>query len=200
MKIIGLTGGIGSGKTTVCKIFESLGIPIYYADTEAKKIMTSNPQVKSRVKVLLGHEAYHKNGKPDRKYIAEKIFGDKSLLAQISAIVHPAVRTSAERWAKSFASDSNVPYVLQEAALLVENGSYKALTSLIVVTCPEEIRIKRVMLRDDLTYDEVMKKIKSQLPEEEKVRVADFIIKNDGKSLLIPQVMDIHRKLTGRKS
>jgi dephospho-CoA kinase len=198
MKIIGLTGGIGSGKTTVCKIFESLGIPVYYADQEAKKIMTSNRQVKSQVKSLLGEEAYHPNGKPNRKYIGDKVFNDKDLLARISAIVHPAVRLEAGRWAESFKSENGVPYVIQEAALLVENGSYKTMDVLIVVTCPEETRIKRVMMRDRLTYDDVVKKVKSQLPEKEKVRVADYVIINDGKKMLIPQIIDIHKKLMKR--
>lgn len=198
MKIIGLTGGIGSGKTTVCKIFESLGIPVYYADQEAKRIMTSNPNVKRQVKDLLGDKAYHTNGKPDRKYIAKKVFGDKELLARISAIVHPAVRLDVTRWAEVHKANPEIQYVLQEAALLVENGSYKTLDALIVVTCPEETRIKRVMMRDDLAYDEVMQKVRSQLPEQDKIRVADYLIRNDGKSMLIPQVLDIHRKLVRR--
>lgn len=196
MKKIGITGGIGSGKTTVCKIFESLDIPIYYADIEAKRIMTSSPIVKQQLKALLGNDAYFKNGKPDRKYIAAKIFTDKSLLNSINNIVHPAVRADAERWMEKMKIEGANAYIIKEAALLVENGSYKALDALIVVTCPEEIRIKRVMTRDKLSHSEVLNKIKNQLSESEKIKVADFVIVNDGTKPIISQVWQIHKKLT----
>jgi len=195
MKRVGITGGIGSGKTTVCKIFETLDIPVYYADVEAKKIMASSLSVKLQLKTLLGEAAYHKNGKPDRKYIASRIFSDKELLSKVNQIIHPAVQDDAERWIEQNRLKGKLPYVLKEAALLVENGSYKSLDVLIVVTCPEDIRIKRVMKRDHLTYAEVLKKIENQHPESEKIKVADFLIVNDGVRLLIPQVWEIHKKL-----
>lgn len=196
MKKVGITGGIGSGKTTVCKIFESLDIPVYYADLQAKKIMASSLTVKQQLKSLLGAEAYHKNGKPNRKYIASKIFADKALLAGINSIVHPAVQSDAERWMEQFKASGHTSYIIKEAALLVENGSYKALDALIVVTCPEEIRIKRVMDRDHLSHNEVLNKIKNQYSESEKIKVADYIIINDGTKPLIPQIWQIHKKLT----
>lgn len=196
MKKIGITGGIGSGKTTICNIFESLDVPIYYADTQAKKIMATSIAVKQQLKTLLGNEAYHKNGKPDRKFIASKIFSDKALLMGINGIIHPAVQADAERWMEKLKNEGRTVYVIKEAALLVENGSYKALDALIVVTCPEDIRIKRVMQRDHLSYTEVMSKIQNQLPESEKIKVADHIIINDGSTPLIPQVYKIHKKLT----
>lgn len=197
LKKIGITGGIGSGKTTVCKIFETLGVPIYYADLEAKKIISLNPAVKKQIKELLGPQSYFKNGKPNKTYIASKIFGNKSLLESMNKIVHPAVQTDVERWYENIKSKNIATYVLKEAALLVENKSYKHLDALIVVTCPENIRIKRVMERDNISEDAVLARISNQLSEEEKVRVADFIIKNDGNTPLIPQVWEIHRKYSG---
>lgn len=193
---VGITGGIGSGKTTVSKLFEAMGVPVYNADIEAKKIMASNPDVKKQIKALLGHEAYHSNGKPNRPYIASKIFGNKDLLTAMNHIVHPAVHKDTEAWANHYLKEGNTAYILKEAALLVENGSYKSLDKLIVVTCPEAERILRVMKRDKLTEDEVIKKIENQLPESEKVKVADYIIINDGQHALIPQVWSIHRSLS----
>ena len=145
----------------------------------------------------MGTDSYFKNGKPNKTYIASKIFSDKSLLDSMNKIVHPAVQTDVERWVETIKASSNATYVLKEAALLVENKSYKHLDALIVVTCPENIRIKRVMERDQVTEDAVLARIKNQLPEEEKVRVADYIINNDGSMPLIPQVWEIHRKYSG---
>jgi len=198
MKKIGITGGIGSGKTTICRIFESLDIPVYYADTEAKKIMTSNLSVKKRLKALLGEEAFFKNGKPDRVYIASKIFNNNELLSKINEIVHPAVQLDADRWFELMKMDNRARYCLKEAALLVETGSYKSLHALIVVTCPEDIRIQRVMKRDSIKYEDVLKKIRTQMSEEDKIKLADFVIVNDGKSSLIPQVWAIHQKLVNK--
>ncbi|MBL0026090.1 MAG: dephospho-CoA kinase [Saprospiraceae bacterium] len=198
MKKIGITGGIGSGKSTICKIFETLGIPVYYADQRARKLMNTNPTVKKGVKDLLGLDSYHKNGQLNRKYIGLKIFSDKTYMAKINQIVHPVVRTDSDRWAEQF-DTAVTPYVVKEAALLVENGSYRTLDSLIVVTCPEELRIKRVMARDKISREEVIKKMKTQLPEEDKIMVADYLINNDGIQALIPQVWKIHHKLTNIK-
>jgi dephospho-CoA kinase len=193
MKRVGITGGIGAGKSTVTQIFQSLGIPVYIADYEARKIISSNASVKKQIKALLGPEAYHKNGKPDRAYIASLIFNDKSLLAQMNKIVHPAVQLHFNRWCESFRPVQKILYVLQEAALLVETGNFKTLDALIVVTCPEEIRIKRVMERDECSRQDVLLKMKNQFSEEEKVRFADFTVINDGEHLLIPQVLAIHK-------
>lgn len=198
MKKIGITGGIGSGKTTVCKIFESLDIPVYYADKEAKKIMASNLSVKKQIKDLIGEEAFFKNGKPDRNYIASKIFTDKELLAKINEIVHPAVQLDADRWFEMMKNENISKYCLKEAALMVETGSYKSLHAMIVVTCPEDIRIHRVMKRDKLKFEDVMRKVRNQIPEEDKVKLADFVIVNDGKTSLIPQVWAIHHKLMSK--
>ncbi len=188
---VGVTGGIGSGKTTVCKIFEQLDIPVYYADAEAKRLMSHNQELKSQVKSILGKEAYHRNGRLNRNYVASIVFSDKEKLAQLNNIVHPAVRKDAVKWSNSQKSK----YTLQEAALLVENGSYKQLDYLIVVTAPVEMRIKRVLKRDNSNFDEVKRRIDNQLPEKEKKKVADFIIDNSGEASLIHQILKIHRTL-----
>jgi dephospho-CoA kinase len=189
---IGITGGIGSGKTTVCKIFEALGIPIYYADDSAKKLMTSNKVVKSKITSLFGSEAYFRNGRLNRKFISSKVFSDKTLLNMLNAIVHPAVKEDNERW---FLQQKS-PMALKEATLLIESGSYKDLDKVIVVTCPIETRIERVMSRDKSTKEAVLKRIENQMPEEEKIKYADFVIINDGKKLLIPQVLKIYNKFS----
>lgn len=196
MKKIGITGGIGSGKSTACRIFETLGIPVYDADTQAKKIMITDMAVKSQIRDLLGKDAYYRNGKLNKEFVSSKIFSNKYLLEGISQIVHPAVNNESLRWMEVHKLDKMIPYVIKEAALLIESGSYKALDKLIVVTCPEDIRIQRVMERDKLTYEEVKRKVDVQMPETEKLRFADFIIVNDGITSLIQQVRTIHMQLT----
>tara|TARA_R110000737_G_scaffold22165_1_gene40751 strand:+ start:251 stop:838 length:588 start_codon:yes stop_codon:yes gene_type:complete len=191
---VGVTGGIGSGKTTVCKIFEQLDIPIYYADSEAKRLMTFDKELKSQIKSLLGKEAYHRNGRLNREYVASIVFSNKDKLTQLNHIVHPVVRKDAINWSSSQKSK----YTLQEAALLVENGSYKQLDYLIVVTAPVEMRIKRVLKRDKSNFDQVKRRIDNQLPEKEKKKVADFIIDNSGQASLIHQILKIHRTLMAK--
>ncbi len=191
MTIVGITGGIGSGKTTVCRIFEVLNIPVYDADKMAKHLMYTDVKLKAAIKKLLGTAAYHSNGRPNRAEIAKKIFSDKKLLEGINALVHPAVNKDAKAWS----AKQNSPYVLKEAALLVENNSYKKLDFLITVTAPEKMRIERVMKRDGVTLEMVKRRISNQLPESEKVKVSDFVIVNDGKHSLTQQVWDIHRKI-----
>ncbi|MBK8623916.1 MAG: dephospho-CoA kinase [Saprospiraceae bacterium] len=194
---IGITGGMGSGKTTVCRIFESLDIPVYYADIRAKLLMVSDKKVKSDIKSLLTDESYFKNGKPNRPFIAERVFADAGLLQKLNGIIHPAVHHDFDQFCIKHQHSSD--YVLNEAALLVENGSYKRFDKIIVVTCPEEIRIQRVIKRDRVSREQVVNRLKNQLPEAEKIKVADFIIDNSGEKSLIPQIVDIHRELTQRK-
>jgi dephospho-CoA kinase len=191
MKTVGITGGIGSGKTTCCKLFEELGIPVYYADTRAKQLMVSNKPLKKQIKALLGEEAYHRNGRPNRPYIASKIFSDKQLLKKMNGLVHPAVGMDVIYWAQAQTST----YGLYEAALLVENGSYKNFDKLIVVTCPKEERIRRVMKRDNVSKEAVLARMKNQLPEKKKVTVGDFIIDNSGNQQLEAQIKQIHDEL-----
>src|SRR5690606_22215644 len=151
MKIVGITGGIGSGKTTVAKMFESLGIPVYYADDEAKNLTATSPVIREGLIGLLGEETF-KNGVLDRKYMAGKIFNDKDLLEKANAIIHPQVALHFENWV----SNQSTPYVLKEAAILFESGSYQQCDKTILITAPEDIRIQRVMERDGVSKEEVL--------------------------------------------
>ena len=155
--IVGLTGGIGSGKTTVAKMFMELGVPVYLADVEAKKLLAENTEVQKKVIDILGEQAY-KNEEPDRAYIAEKVFKNKNLLTSLNKIIHPAVKIHFENWYAS----QNAPYVLKEAAILFESGSYKDCNAIITVTAPEEIRINRVILRDKTTEEAVRARMQNQ--------------------------------------
>src|SRR5690606_19529926 len=155
---IGITGGIGAGKTTVCSLFESLGIPVYYADDRAKKLMITDKDLKESIKKLLSKDAYFKNGRPNRIYIASKVFSDIGLLERLNSLVHPAVHKDFDRFYMD--KKDEVPYVLNEAALLVENGSFSRFAKLIVVTCPEEIRMERVMKRDGISREKVLERLR----------------------------------------
>jgi dephospho-CoA kinase len=192
---VGITGGIGSGKTTVCKILESLGIPVYYADERAKLLMSSDRSIKTKIKKLLGKEAYFRNGRLNRKYISSKVFVDKSLLEELNSIVHPAVADDSNAW---FLSQINYPYAIKEAALLVESGSYKELDHIILVTASEEIRIQRVIKRDKISQDAVRARMSKQLSDEEKKKYCDLVLINDGQSPLLPQIHKIHQWLVSK--
>ena len=192
MQHLGITGGIGSGKTTVCKIFETLGIPVYYADERAKYLMSHDPKLIAGITELFGQEAFLEPQVLNRAHIAQIAFNDKEKLNQLNALVHPAVAQDGLNWQ---AAQQNVPYTLKEAALLFESGSYRTLDKIIVVAAPLELRIQRVMARDGAKREEVEARISKQMPEEVKVSLADFIVNNDGVHALIPQVMAIHAKL-----
>lgn len=188
---VGITGGIGCGKTTVCKIFEAMGVPVYYADDRAKKLMSSDKKVKMAIIALLGKDAYFGNGRLNRKFISAKIFNDKKLLQKLNKIVHPAVQKDGDKW---FARQKTV-FAIKEAALLIESASYKSLDLLILVTAPVALRISRVMQRDKSDRQSVERRIKNQLSDAEKAKFANFIIINDGKKSLIAQVTKIYKKL-----
>ena len=192
MKKIGITGGIGSGKTTVCKIFESLHIPIYYADDRAKALMTQDAKLVKGIKKILGDAAYFENGTLDRQYIANIVFNKPKKLAKLNALVHPAVAKDGVVWQESH---SLVPYTLKEAALLIESGGYKSLDYLITVWAPKELRINRVISRDEMTRAEVLARINKQMPEFEKLKIANFVIINDGKRSLVQQVWQLHHQI-----
>lgn len=188
--IVGVTGGIGSGKSMVCRIFQSFGIPVYDADQRAKALYIESENVKSQVIELLGERAY-KSDKPDKEYIANQVFGDNSKLEKLNQIIHPAVKSDFEDWYHS----QNTTYVIKEAAIMIESGSYKQCYKLILVTAPKELRIKRVVERDNTSADEVEKRMSNQMTDDEKRAYCDFEILNDGNSSLIEQVRDIHRQL-----
>ncbi len=190
---VGITGGIGSGKTTVCKIFEIFGIPIYYADVRAKKLMIEDEELVQNVKELLGNNAYNSDKSLNRKFVAQKVFNDSALLKSLNSLVHPKVWEDADFWYQE--QDSQTPYVLNEAALLFETGSYKRFDKVILVTAPVEVRIERVMKRDTATRKEVESRMNKQLKDNIKIPLSEFEIKNDNQLSLISQVFKIHQQL-----
>jgi dephospho-CoA kinase len=191
---VGITGGIGSGKTTACKLFEKLGVPVYYADQRAKDIMTDDKGVRSEIVKLFGDNAYLPDGSLDRAYIASIAFKDEHKLIALNEVVHPAVALDSESW-NAILANKGFAYSIKEAALLIESGSYKLLDKLIVVSAPEEERIKRVMLRDATDEASVRARIKAQLSEEEKIKIADYVIYNTDLIKLAEQVKAIHEQL-----
>lgn len=188
---IGITGGIGSGKTTVCKIFEILDIPIFYADAVARTITDTDPALVKRIIKTFGNESYHPDGLLNRPYIAGLVFNDLQQLKKLNELVHPAVFRAFDDWLPGM---QNNPYVLKEAALLFESGSYRMCNYSILVKSPEELKIQRVMQRDNLTADAVKARIDKQWTDAEKEQLTDFVIMNDEKQLLIPQVLRLHRQ------
>jgi dephospho-CoA kinase len=187
---IGLTGGIGSGKTTVAKIFELLGVPVYFADDEAKRIMSRDEPLKKEIQKHFGEEAYI-NGELNRVFLASKVFNDEGKLELLNSIVHPATLSDAEEWFDR----QTTAYAIKEAALIFEAGSEKNLDYVIGVHAPAALRIKRSMERDNASRDKVIERMNRQMDEEEKMKLCDFVLKNDEQELLIPQVLALHEKL-----
>jgi len=187
---VGLTGGIGSGKSTAAQIFEVLGIPVYYADVAAKRLMNENVELRSAIINIFGKEAYS-NETLDRKYIASIVFSDPAKLESLNAIVHPATKKDGESWMLQ----QTTPYAIHEAALIFEAKVSDRLDYVIGVSSPAELRIKRAMERDNVTREEVLKRMNKQLDEEIKMSNCDFILINDEQELLIPQVIKLHQKL-----
>ncbi len=188
MKIVGLTGGIGAGKTTVSRIFRLLGMPIYTADERSKAILDKDLFVRNKVVEIFGEKSYI-GDVADRKFLAEKCFSNSDLLAQLNGILHPAVASDFASWRDE---NSNASYLIKEAAILFESGSYKDCDNIIMVTAPEEVRITRVQERDEVSAEEVKARIAHQWPEERKLDLADVIIENVEDQSLIQQVMKIH--------
>lgn len=190
--LVGITGGIGSGKSTVCKLFTLLGIPVYTADDRAKWLMSHEPQLKEKILALFGTESYHSNGELNRGYLAETVFFNPEKVAALNALVHPAVGKDFAEWV----SQQNAPYLIKEAALLFETGVAKELDFVINVSSPLRVRMARVLLRDpQRTEEQVNQIIDQQLPDEEKNELADFSIKNTDNKLLLPQVIALHEQL-----
>ena len=190
VKIIGLTGGIGSGKTTVANMFHDLGIPIYIADFEAKKLMRNSKVIKRQLVMLLGEQAYV-NNELNKPFIADCIFNNKMLLEEINAIVHPKVGQHFKKWVAKQSS----PYVIKEAAILFENGAYQKCDEIIIVTAPEELRIQRVVSRDNSSTKSVNAVIRNQWDDDKKVALSQYVIVN---TILIEtrqQVVEIHQKI-----
>jgi dephospho-CoA kinase len=174
-KIIGLTGGIGSGKTTVAQFIEECGFPVYYSDDRAKTIVNDNENLKQKIKELLGDQSYDANGSYDRKFVADKVFNDADLLHKLNEIIHPAVRIDFEEWVKR----QSKYLVFKETALLFELKLNLQCYKSLLVTAQDNIRMKRVMDRDNKTYREVQTIMERQMPEKDKIKIADYIIYND---------------------
>jgi len=191
---IGITGGIGSGKTLICKIFQSLGVPVYDADSRAKILMTTDGILVEQIKKEFGTLSYNEDGSLNRKYLGQIVFDQKLKLEILNELVHPRVAKDYEGWV---GTHRHFPYVMKEAALLFESGSYKGLDKIVVVSAPEKIRMKRVLQRDThRTEKDVENIFGNQLPEDEKLKRADFVIVNDETCLVIPQVLELHQRFS----
>ena len=186
---IGLTGGIGSGKTTVAKIFELLRVPVYYADVASKRLYHTDLDLMSKIKENFGEDIYT-NEQLNRSKLAAIVFSDPDKLEILNQLVHPPTLRDAEEWMKA----QTAPYVIKEAALLFESGSASGLDYVIGVKSPAALRFKRVMERDNVTREEVISRANSQIDEEMKMRLCDFIIINNEQELIIPQVLELHKK------
>ena len=187
---IGLTGGIGSGKSTVAKVFEVLGIPVYYADDAAKKLMNEDKELKEKIKKEFG-ESIYKEEKLDRKKLADIVFASPEKLNLLNALVHPATLKDAETWMQK----QTTPYCIKEAALIFESGVHEHLDYVIGVTAPAPLRILRTMQRDGITKEEVMARMDKQLDDSIKIKLCDFVIQNDEQEMILPQVLALHEKL-----
>lgn len=191
MKVIGLTGGIGSGKTTVAEMFSELGVPVYIADTEAKKLTNSSNAIRAELIDLLGEETYLR-GVLNRKFVADKIFNNKELLEAVNAIIHPRVAAHFKTWV----SQQTNGYVIQEAAILFENGSYRNFDKIILVTAPKDLRIARVTSRDNASSAEVERRMNNQWNDDKKEKLADFVIENIDIETTRKKVKTLHLSLS----
>jgi dephospho-CoA kinase len=189
---IGITGGIGSGKSAVCDIFHLLGISVFNSDLEGRKILEDNEEVKKKVAALFGPASFSADGAPDRKYIASQAFTNPEKLKKLNGIIHPAVALQFHNWCREHEQED---YILKEAAVLIESGAYKELDAVILVSAPEALRWARASQRDRITEDEIRKRSRNQMTEKELLPYARYVIVNDESQLLIPQVLELHEQL-----
>ena len=191
-KIIGLTGGIGSGKSTVAKFIEEMGFPVYYSDVRAKEIVNDDELLKKGIIELLGAKAYDENGLYDRKYVAEIVFNDEELLQKLNGMIHPAVKYDFEKWV----GNQTTEFVFKETALLFELKLNESCFKSVLVTADDNLRLKRVMDRDGKTYREVENVMNKQMPEKDKIKIADFVIfNNDGMNELQAETEKVIRQI-----
>jgi dephospho-CoA kinase len=188
---IGITGGIGSGKTTICQVFETLGISVYYADKETKELYVNNAELKAKMLQEFGPEVYSGNTL-NRVFLSQLVFNDAKKLQQLNAIVHPFVFAHYETWCEAHKTEK---YTLKEAAIMFESGSYKHLHYVVGVAAPEEVRIARIIQRDGLSREEVLRRIQKQMPTEELIKRCDFMIENDGENSIVEQVINLHKRI-----
>lgn len=193
---IGITGGIGSGKSVVCRVFRTLGIPVFDADSEARKLMVTDAGLVAAIRSAFGDAAYHDDGTLNRGYLASQVFGNEERLEILNGIVHPVTIQAGETWSRK----QDAPYTIKEAALLFESGSFRLNDFTVLVTAPALIRIERVVQRDGTTPEQVRARMQRQWPDEEKVRLADFTIVNDGVQAIIPQVLALDRLFRSKQS
>lgn len=184
IKKIGLTGGIGSGKTTIARIIEAMGYPVFYSDLEAKNIVNKDPEVRKELIDLVGTQVYNEN-ELDRAYLAEKIFEDPQLREKVNQIIHPRVRSAFDRFAEQ---NKSIGLAFNEAAILFETGAYRSFDANVLITAPEELRIARVINRDKVSEEQVRDRMKAQWPDDRKKQLADFIILNDDQTPVLAQV------------
>ena len=187
---VGITGGIGSGKSIVSKVFEVLGVPVYYADDAAKRLMNEHEPMKQKLVEAFGDSTYS-HGQLNRAYLSSMVFKDPVKLALLNSIVHPATLRDAEEWMLR----QNHPYAIKEAALIFESGAQENLDLVIGVYAPPHLRIQRVMKRDGITREEVKARMDKQIDEDIKMRLCDYVITNDEQQLVIPQVIGLHEKI-----
>jgi dephospho-CoA kinase len=187
---VGITGGIGSGKSTVARIFEQLGIPVYYADKEAKVLMNDNEELKQKIIHHFGKDCY-KNGQLDRSFLATQVFSNAEALATLNSLVHPITLKHAEVWL----NHQTTPYAIKEAALIFESGGQEFLDVVLGVSAPKALRIQRSMKRDGSSREQVLSRMERQMDEEIKMRLCDYVIVNDGRTALLPQILMINNKL-----
>jgi len=190
MKKIGITGGIGSGKTTVCEIFKLLGIPVFHADLEAKFLQNNDLHIKDLLSNLFGKKIYSPDGMLDRKKLARLIFNDSEALANVNSIIHPAVRQNFLKWTDIHLDAS---YILYEAAILLESGYASDFDSNILVLADEKVRIERVIKRDHISEEMIMQRINNQMPDYKKITMVNYIIENSNVKLLLPQVIELDK-------
>lgn len=188
---LGITGGIGSGKSTVSEIFTLCGVPVYIADLESKKLVATSPLIKDKLITLLGEDLY-KGNILDKALLASHIFNNKEKLDKVNAIIHPEVKNDYERWLDK---NKHCKIVAQEAAILFESGFNKLMDKVVMVYTPLELRIQRTMTRDNTSYEKVLERIQNQMPDEEKAKLSDFVIVNDGTGSLIEQVQNVIQQL-----
>ena len=191
MTIVGLTGGIGSGKSTIAKVFETLGVKIYYSDERAKTLYFI-PQVKKEIESVLGKEAYTDEVTLNKKYVSEKIFSDDALLEKVNAIIHAEVKNDFNLFTERYKSEK---YIIKESALLIEANLLCSIDKLVVVVSNTNLREQRIAKRDGLNEDEIRNRIKKQLPDAEKIKHANWVIKNNEEDLLIPEILKTHQSL-----
>lgn len=192
---VGITGGIGSGKSTVCRVFGVLGIPVFKADVEAGRLQNEDPKIGSELIDIFGPEIYSVDGLLDRKKLASIVFNDRGLLEKLNSIIHPAVQKEFEKWS---AGNSNFPYVIYEAAILFETGSSRNFDFTILVVADEQERIERVSKRDHSKPEEIMQRMKNQLMDKEKIKMADFVIENNDNQPIMSQILKLDQLLKSK--